>query len=140
MSIEAVQTKKARFPTIPETPPIENSTSAGTPLAIQNAPLQLMERCSVPAPGTTGPISTIVSLMITPKLFQNAAIGFEPEVVNSKNAFDSAKQRLCQRIFDERYCFRVEFGCPNNSCWLIFMLFVNVFCVLINVYACREFY
>jgi hypothetical protein len=68
MAMEAAQIKKARFPTIPEIPPIEKSTNAGTPLATQNAPFQSIERCSVPDPGTAGLISTIVSLMLPPKL------------------------------------------------------------------------
>jgi hypothetical protein len=44
ISIEAAQTANATLPTVPAMPPIENRTSAGTPLATQNAPLQSIER------------------------------------------------------------------------------------------------
>jgi hypothetical protein len=43
-SIDTIQTAKAGVPTVPAMPPIENRTSAGTPLATQNAPLQSMLR------------------------------------------------------------------------------------------------
>jgi len=37
------------LPTAPATWPIENNTSAGTPLATQNAPFQSIERRNLPA-------------------------------------------------------------------------------------------
>ncbi|GLR66497.1 hypothetical protein GCM10010909_11770 [Acidocella aquatica] len=77
MSIEAVQIKKARFPTIPEIPPIENSTNAGTPLATQNAPFQSMERRNVPASPIATPVSAVISLIITPTVYNNLERGFE---------------------------------------------------------------
>src|ERR1700676_2832410 len=48
MIIDSAQTAKVSAPTLPATPPIENSTSAGTPLATQKAPFQSIARCSVP--------------------------------------------------------------------------------------------
>ena len=44
MIMETVQIRKASFPVVPAMPPIEKRTSAGTPLATQNAPVQLIER------------------------------------------------------------------------------------------------
>src|SRR5919199_6047076 len=42
ISTETVQTTTATGPVSAEIPPIENSTSAGTPAATKNAPSQLM--------------------------------------------------------------------------------------------------
>ena len=43
---------KARLPVVPAMPPIEKSTSAGTPLATQKAPRQSMVLCNWPLAGT----------------------------------------------------------------------------------------
>src|SRR5271155_339304 len=43
--IETIQTIQEGPPTLAPMEPIENSTSAGTPLAIQKAPVQLIRRC-----------------------------------------------------------------------------------------------
>src|SRR4029078_560708 len=43
--MEIVQTSADALPTVAAIPPIENSTSAGTPLATQNAPVQSIFRC-----------------------------------------------------------------------------------------------
>jgi hypothetical protein len=48
--IEIAQMIHAGLPTVAEMPPIENNTSAGTPLATQNAPCQPILRCSEPCP------------------------------------------------------------------------------------------
>ncbi len=48
MMMEAVQTIQDRLPTMAATAPIENSTSGGTPLATQKAPVQSMPRSSAP--------------------------------------------------------------------------------------------
>jgi hypothetical protein len=69
MSIETVHIKKARFPTIPEIPPIENSTNAGTPLATQNAPFQSMDRRSVALSPIAALLSIVISLITTPTVF-----------------------------------------------------------------------
>src|SRR5687768_10866882 len=45
MHMETIHTAKATLPTVPAMPPIENRTSAGTPLATQNAPFQSIVRC-----------------------------------------------------------------------------------------------
>ncbi|MDE2239947.1 MAG: hypothetical protein KGJ73_08460, partial [Rhodospirillales bacterium] len=50
INIEAAQTKNAKLPTIAEIPPMENKTSAGTPLATQNAPRPLFPRDYVDLP------------------------------------------------------------------------------------------
>src|SRR5690349_5325933 len=47
--IEIIQTSQDGRPTVAATAPTENSTSAGTPLATQNAPVQSIFRCSVAA-------------------------------------------------------------------------------------------
>lgn len=41
---DRLQATKASFPAVAPMPPIEISTSAGTPLAIQNAPFQSIVR------------------------------------------------------------------------------------------------
>jgi hypothetical protein len=43
--IEAAHITQESLPTVAATAPIENSTSGGTPLATQNAPVQSMPRC-----------------------------------------------------------------------------------------------
>ncbi|EDS88100.1 hypothetical protein BURPSS13_C0170 [Burkholderia pseudomallei S13] len=45
--IAAIHTAHAGWPTVAHTPPIVNSTPAGTPLVTQNASFQLRPRCSV---------------------------------------------------------------------------------------------
>src|SRR5579862_3260026 len=45
-AIEAVQMIQDSLPTVAATAPIENSTSGGTPLATQNAPVQSIPRWS----------------------------------------------------------------------------------------------
>src|SRR5882762_948983 len=47
--IEIIQTSQDGRPTVAATAPTENSTSAGTPLATQNAPVQSIFRCRVAA-------------------------------------------------------------------------------------------
>src|SRR5882757_5355528 len=57
--IEAIQMTHESLPTVAATAPIENSTSGGTPLATQNAPVQSMPRSS---PATAlGAAATTVS-------------------------------------------------------------------------------
>jgi hypothetical protein len=53
-------------------PPIENSTSAGTPLATQNAPVQSIFRCRLGAAPSalTVPFAAVAVLMATPKGFK----------------------------------------------------------------------
>ena len=46
--MEMIHTRKASFPVVPAMPPIENSTSGGTPLATQKAPFQSIALCSRP--------------------------------------------------------------------------------------------
>lgn len=41
---DTIQMTKAGVPTVPEMPPMEKSTRAGTPLATQNAPRQSIVR------------------------------------------------------------------------------------------------
>jgi hypothetical protein len=47
MIIDIDQIRKLSLPTAPATWPIENNTSAGTPLATQKAPFQSIERRSL---------------------------------------------------------------------------------------------
>src|SRR5262245_10616090 len=48
ISMDTAQMAKAAVPPTPPMPPMENSTSAGTPLATQNAPFQSIVRWSSP--------------------------------------------------------------------------------------------
>src|SRR5712675_748770 len=62
-AIDAAQTTHDSLPTVAATAPIENSTSGGTPLATQNAPVQSMPRSSpVTLTGTTPAVSSAVML------------------------------------------------------------------------------
>src|ERR1700722_2534337 len=62
-AIDAAQTTHDILPTVAATAPIENSTSGGTPLATQNAPVQSMPRSSpVALTGTTPAVSSAVML------------------------------------------------------------------------------
>src|ERR1700735_5664650 len=60
MEIEAIQMTHESFPTVAATPPMENSTSGGTPLATQKAPVQSIPRSS-PAPLGTGTATASVA-------------------------------------------------------------------------------
>jgi hypothetical protein len=53
---------------MPEMPPMENSTSAGTPLATQNAPFQSMARRSAPDSVADTPMGNVTSLITTPQI------------------------------------------------------------------------
>jgi len=67
-AIETVQTNHDSLPTVAATAPIENSTSGGTPLATQNAPVQSMPRsrpCIGSAPASTA--ASAGALMRTPR-------------------------------------------------------------------------
>ena len=46
IAIDAIQMTQESLPTVAATAPMENSTSGGTPLATQNAPVQSMPRSS----------------------------------------------------------------------------------------------
>ena len=61
MTMDAVQIRKASVPVVPAMPPIENRTSAGTPLATQKAPRQSILRCSWPS--GSAPTALVVVLM-----------------------------------------------------------------------------
>src|ERR1700677_979938 len=62
-AIDAVQMIHESLPTVAATAPIENSTSGGTPLATQNAPVQSMPRSSpVALTGTTSAVSSATML------------------------------------------------------------------------------
>src|ERR1700758_200221 len=67
MAIEAVQMTQDSLPTVAATAPIENSTSGGTPLATQNAPVQSMPRvrppeaCSAAAPEAVGFVCALLN-------------------------------------------------------------------------------
>ena len=69
--IEIVHTAHDAMPTVAAIEPIENSTSAGTPLAIQKAPVQLMPRCRPPwsagVAETTPSISSAFAIVATVK-------------------------------------------------------------------------
>src|SRR5207253_9656848 len=60
--IEMIQTIHAGLPTVGAIAPMENSTSAGTPLATQNAPLQSILRCRLPTVWPAcGTVSNVVA-------------------------------------------------------------------------------
>src|SRR4029079_14703647 len=66
--MEIVQTSADALPTVAAIPPIENSTSTGTPLATQNAPVQSILRwrpCAAPsALSGTAPASTVIDMSV----------------------------------------------------------------------------
>ncbi len=59
MIIEMIQTAKASLPVVPAMPPMEKSTSGGTPAATQKAPFQSRARMSLPSVPAEMPASTI---------------------------------------------------------------------------------
>ncbi len=69
MIMETVHTTKASLPAVPAMPPIENSTSAGTPLATQKAPRQSMARCSVFSLNSPAVGSYVVVICSDPRQF-----------------------------------------------------------------------
>src|SRR6478672_10585515 len=74
--MEIVQTSQDALPTVAAIPPIENSTSTGTPLATQNAPVQSIFRCrpsSVPSAPSI-PFAAVAVLIATPKGSQDDAL------------------------------------------------------------------
>src|SRR6202000_1093617 len=70
MAIEATHTAQDSLPTVAATAPIENSTSGGTPLATQNAPVQSMPRSS---PLAALSPSTVVAVVLTCPAFSCAS-------------------------------------------------------------------
>ncbi len=69
MAIEAIQMTQESLPTVAATAPIEKSTSGGTPLATQKAPVQSMPR-SRPAllgAAATAAVSTVAELTGRPR-------------------------------------------------------------------------
>src|SRR4051812_20093093 len=74
--IEIVQTSHDALPTVAAMPPIENSTSAGTPLATQNAPVQSIFRCrpSSAASAPAIPFAAVAVLIATPQRFLRYAL------------------------------------------------------------------
>jgi hypothetical protein len=62
--IEIVHANYETLPTVAATAPIENNTNAGTPLATQNAPFQVMCRCKL-RPDVVG-LDAIEAIAINP--------------------------------------------------------------------------
>src|SRR6476659_10988606 len=67
--MEIVQTSQDALPTVAAIPPIENSTSTGTPLATQNAPVQSIFRwrpCAAPSAlsGTAPASSAVIDILV----------------------------------------------------------------------------
>src|SRR5207302_5722900 len=70
-AMEAVHTSHEALPTMAATAPMENSTSGGTPLATQKAPVQSMPRVRAPAAplapvGVAGTLSAAVLTVSSP--------------------------------------------------------------------------
>src|SRR6478735_6080849 len=66
--MEIVQTSQDALPTVAAIPPIENSTSTGTPLATQKAPVQSIFRCRLcPAPSAISPPLAATAVIATPR-------------------------------------------------------------------------
>src|SRR5207247_2386191 len=61
--MEINHTTKASLPTVPAIPPMEKSTSGGTPAATQKAPFQSSARTSSPEPLLAG---TLIDPAISP--------------------------------------------------------------------------
>ena len=68
MAMEAIQITQESLPTVAATPPIEKSTSGGTPLATQKAPVQSMPRSSPALFGTAAAaVCTLAELTARPR-------------------------------------------------------------------------
>ncbi len=65
---ERIQTTHEGLPTVAAMPPIENRTSAGTPLAIQNASFHPIVRWSSPTPAAAlpTPLSVVTVIAFLP--------------------------------------------------------------------------
>src|SRR5580700_8882778 len=63
-AIDSVQMTHDSLPTVAATAPIENSTSGGTPLATQKAPVQSMPRSRPAAGAGTGAAASCVAALI----------------------------------------------------------------------------
>src|SRR5580692_5946759 len=77
--IDSAQTSHESLPTVAATAPIENSTSGGTPLATQNAPVQSMPRSS-PATGGAG-ATTVSSAAMFMRFAQNSTGSRRPRPI-----------------------------------------------------------
>src|SRR6476619_6766099 len=82
--MEIVQTSADALPTVAAIPPIENSTSAGTPLATQNAPVQSIFRCRP---------SSAASAVFIPFATAAVLMARSPFVIATHNS----PERLCVR-------------------------------------------
>ncbi len=69
--MDRIQTNQAGAPTVAPMAPMENSTKAGTPLAIQKAPVQLIFRCNPPSTGTDAMSVVVVIVMDCSPLYGN---------------------------------------------------------------------
>lgn len=79
MIMDRIQIRKASLPVFPARPPTENSTSAGTPLAHQNAPVQLIERWSLLSLPAVPPASTALGSPFLVVDGTTELIGFFPQ-------------------------------------------------------------
>src|ERR1700730_6176225 len=68
MAMDSVQMTQDSLPTVAATAPMENSTSGGTPLATQNAPVQSMPRSSPADLGCAPVLATGNSFAVLLKL------------------------------------------------------------------------
>src|SRR5580658_703425 len=98
MAIEAIQITQDSLPTVAATPPMENSTSGGTPLATQNAPVQSMPRSRPALLGTAA-----------------AAAGSTAALTRSHHALKTSAQLLgdFKNISHDPIFGHPEYRCPG---------------------------
>ncbi len=66
MIMDTVQIRKASVPVVPAMPPIENRTSAGTPLATQKAPRQSICLSSLLSAGCSRAVLIVLMSVTSP--------------------------------------------------------------------------
>ncbi len=105
MIIEMIQTAKASLPVVPAMPPMEKSTSGGTPAATQKAPFQSSARISFPSVPAAMPAFTTSVIAEFPfylfrtcssiRLPERASHGSRPDVLVPHLCIEFRSGRLC---------------------------------------------
>src|SRR6185369_3056835 len=81
------------MPTVPAMPPIENNTSAGTPLATQNAPRQSIVRCSSCVVLLSIPVAAVIGCSLI-EIVPSTGFAFCKTVPNGKTLDAAGRERL----------------------------------------------
>src|SRR6218665_1445128 len=99
MTMEMIQTTKASLPVVPAMPPMEKSTSGGTPAATQNAPFQSSARMSLFCEPADTPALVISVIADVPQLNQSGLLseplprGAPPGVIGLSDETSPARFR-----------------------------------------------